>query len=107
MARLENELAALALLAADLDTAIGAAADARRDAGAGTRRTLQEADRLRQTAEDLAVFTRALSAEVPADLRIRLDPARAPMQLGQLAARLHGHSPAEATEAEDGGIQLF
>lgn len=107
LARLEEELAALARLARDLDTAIGAVAELTREAGAGTRRTLLEADRLRQTAEDLAMFTRALSAGVPADLHIRLDPERAPMQLGRLAARLHGQSLVEAPEAEDGDIQLF
>ncbi|MFP4327274.1 MAG: hypothetical protein ACLFQL_04640 [Paracoccaceae bacterium] len=104
--RLGRELELLHRLAEHVDTAIGnrSCGHLRLSRDGDLREALQNADLLRQSAEDLAVFMAHLASQIAHDSIVSLDPEAAPLKLAAIADRLHGR-PVEGAEAGD--VQLF
>ncbi|MGY6632936.1 MAG: hypothetical protein ACXIU8_04250 [Alkalilacustris sp.] len=102
-ARLGAEMDALAELAASLDSQIGALLE-----GGGPLRDprvgVQDLDRLRQWATDLATVQRRLADRVPHDLTLPVDPLVSRLQLGALAQRLRSGA---CDGRDDGGAVEF
>lgn len=102
-ARMAAELDALASLAERLDSQFGALLEG--GALNDPRYGLQDLDRLRQTAADLALVQRRLADALPHDLTVPIAPTVARLQLGDLAQRLrNGTSPQPET---GGGVEFF
>ncbi|MBK5928072.1 hypothetical protein [Rhodobaculum claviforme] len=103
VARIGAEMDALAALAAALDAGIGATLDGgvARDACA----SVQDLDRLRQWASDLAMVQRRLADCVPADVAVPVDPLLVRLQLGALVQRLRTGTCDGADAA--GGVEIF
>lgn len=103
-ARLALELDALAALAEALDSRMGTLIEtgALRDPRYG----VQDLDRLRQIAGDLATVQRRLADAVPHDVTVPLAPTLARLQLGAMAHRLRTGT---LDDDEDGGagVELF
>ena len=102
-ARIAMELDALATLAEALDGRVGALIET------GTLRDprygVQDLDRLRQMAGDLATVQRRLADSVPHDLTVPLAPTLSRLQLGAMAHRLRTGT-AEGGQGGE-GVELF
>ena len=106
-ARLAVEMDALADLAARLDARMGALVEdtsVLRDPRDG----VQDLDRLRQMAADLALVQRRLADTVPGDLRLPVAALVSRLQVGALAHRLRtGTCPDGAEPCDDPGRVAF
>lgn len=102
-ARIAMELDALAALAEALDGRVGSLIEggALRDPRYG----VQDLDRLRQMAGDLAVVQRRLADQVPHELTVPLSPTLSRLQLGAMAHRLRTGTT-DGGDAAD-GVELF
>lgn len=101
-ARIGAEMEALAALAAALDGCVGGALEDGARPGAPQ---MQELDRLRQWASDLAAVQRRLADCVPPDVAVPVEPLLVRLQLGALAHRLR----TGACDGADGGdgVEFF
>ena len=103
-ARIGAEMDALAALAAALDCQIGAALEESGPLG-DPRIGVQDLDRLRQWASDLAMVQRRLADCLPSHVMVPVDPLVARLQLGAVAHRLRT-GRCDGTD-DGGGVDLF
>ncbi len=103
--RITGELELLAAEAGKLDRTIAMGLGHANGRERGQTAHLQQADHLRQHAEDLARFLRVLSPSVPEDITANADSAIEGLQLRALAHRLSG-TPHPAGN-ESGDVELL
>ncbi|MGY6412195.1 MAG: hypothetical protein ACXIUV_14375 [Alkalilacustris sp.] len=103
-ARIALELDALAALADALDARMGTLIEtgALRDPRYG----VQDLDRLRQIAGDLATVQRRLADAVPHDVQVPVAPTLSRLQLGAMAHRLRT-GMLDGDEDGSAGVELF
>ena len=103
-ARIALELDALAALAEALDGRVGTLIEA--GALRDPRYGVQDLDRLRQIAGDLATVQRRLADAVPHEVTVPLTPTLARLQLGAMAHRLRT-GMLDGDEDGTAGVELF